>query len=42
MLQENLDASKNLKVLQSYEELEAAFEPGKEFCFDVAVHLAIS
>lgn len=37
---ENLDASKNLKVLQSYEELEAAFEPGKEFCFDAAVHLA--
>uniref|UniRef100_A0A453LBJ2 Uncharacterized protein n=1 Tax=Aegilops tauschii subsp. strangulata TaxID=200361 RepID=A0A453LBJ2_AEGTS len=39
MLQENLDASKNLKVLQSYEELEATFEPGKEFCFDTAVHL---
>uniref|UniRef100_A0ACD5XUJ3 Uncharacterized protein n=1 Tax=Avena sativa TaxID=4498 RepID=A0ACD5XUJ3_AVESA len=37
---ENLDASKNLKVLQSYEELEEAFEPGKEFCFDAAVHLA--
>ncbi|EMS68921.1 Trigger factor [Triticum urartu] len=37
---ENLDASKNLKVLQSYEELEATFEPGKEFCFDAAVHLA--
>lgn len=36
---ENLDASKNLKVLQSYEELEAAFEPGKEFCFDAAVHI---
>ncbi|KAM3276740.1 hypothetical protein ACQJBY_044870 [Aegilops geniculata] len=36
---ENLDASKNLKVLQSYEELEASFEPGKEFCFDAAVHL---
>ncbi|CAM0952423.1 unnamed protein product [Alopecurus aequalis] len=36
---EKLDASKNLKVLQSYEELEAAFEPGKEFCFDAAVHL---
>ncbi|XP_037435396.1 uncharacterized protein LOC119302463 isoform X2 [Triticum dicoccoides] len=36
---ENLDASKNLKVLQSYEELEATFEPGKEFCFDAAVHL---
>ena len=41
MLQEKLDASKNLKVLQSYEELEAAFEPGKEFCFDAAVHLTI-
>ena len=39
MLQEKLDTSKNLKVLQSYEELEAAFEPGKEFCFDAAVHL---
>ncbi|XP_047047808.1 trigger factor-like [Lolium rigidum] len=37
---EKLDTSKNLKVLQSYEELEAAFEPGKEFCFDAAVHLA--
>ena len=37
---ENLDAAKNLKVLQSYEELEATFEPGKEFCFDAAVHLA--
>ncbi|KAI4989006.1 hypothetical protein ZWY2020_036323 [Hordeum vulgare] len=36
---ENLDASKNLNVLQSYEELEAVFEPGKEFCFDAAVHL---
>ncbi|KAF7066617.1 hypothetical protein CFC21_072570 [Triticum aestivum] len=36
---ENLDAAKNLKVLQSYEELEATFEPGKEFCFDAAVHL---
>ena len=41
MLQEKLDVSKNLKVLQSYEELEAAFEPGKEFCFDAAVHLTI-
>ncbi|XP_010238371.1 uncharacterized protein LOC100832086 isoform X3 [Brachypodium distachyon] len=36
---ENLDVLKNLKVLQSYEELEAAFEPGKEFCFDATVHL---
>ncbi|XP_062194595.1 uncharacterized protein LOC133897786 isoform X2 [Phragmites australis] len=36
---EGLNASKNLKVQQSYEELEAAFEPGKEFCFDAAVHL---
>jgi hypothetical protein len=39
ILQEGLSASKNLKVLQSYEELEAAFEPGKEFCFDATVHL---
>ncbi|KAL6845960.1 hypothetical protein ACP4OV_023408 [Aristida adscensionis] len=36
---EGLNASKNLKVQQSYEELEAAFEPGQEFCFDAAVHL---
>uniref|UniRef100_A0A0E0ETU2 peptidylprolyl isomerase n=1 Tax=Oryza meridionalis TaxID=40149 RepID=A0A0E0ETU2_9ORYZ len=36
---EDLDASKNLKVLQTYEELEAAFEPGKEFCFDSTLHL---
>ncbi|BAT08955.1 uncharacterized protein [Oryza sativa Japonica Group] len=36
---EDLDASKNLKVLQTYEELEAAFEPGKEFCFDATFHL---
>uniref|UniRef100_A0A0E0M3E0 peptidylprolyl isomerase n=1 Tax=Oryza punctata TaxID=4537 RepID=A0A0E0M3E0_ORYPU len=36
---EGLDASKNLKVLQSYEELEAAFEPGKEFCFDATLRL---
>ncbi|XP_025804391.1 uncharacterized protein LOC112883325 isoform X1 [Panicum hallii] len=36
---EGLTASKNLKVHQSYEELEAAFEPGKEFCFDATVHL---
>jgi hypothetical protein len=28
-----------MKVQQSYEELEAAFEPGKEFCFDATVHL---
>jgi hypothetical protein len=31
-----------LKVLQCYEELEAAFKPGKEFCFGAAVHLAAS
>ncbi|CAN6205014.1 unnamed protein product [Urochloa humidicola] len=36
---EGLTASKNLKVQQSYEELEAAFEPGKEFCFDAKVYL---
>jgi len=36
---EGLTASKNLKVQQSYEELEAVFEPGKEFCFDATVHL---
>ncbi|KAF8780824.1 hypothetical protein HU200_000770 [Digitaria exilis] len=36
---EGLTASKDLKVQQSYEELEAAFEPGKEFCFDATVHL---
>ncbi|XP_006661431.1 uncharacterized protein LOC102722703 isoform X1 [Oryza brachyantha] len=36
---EGLSASKNLKVLQSYEELEAAFEPGKEFCFDASLRL---
>jgi hypothetical protein len=39
ILQEGLNASRNLKVLQSYEELEAAFEPGKEFCFDAVIHL---
>ena len=26
-------------TFKSREELEAAFEPGKEFCFDAAVHL---
>ncbi|CAN6198527.1 unnamed protein product [Urochloa humidicola] len=36
---EGLTASKNLKVQQSYEELEAAFEPRKEFCFDATIHL---
>ncbi|GJM99242.1 hypothetical protein PR202_ga16327 [Eleusine coracana subsp. coracana] len=36
---EGLSASKNLKVQQSYEELEAAFEPGKEFFFDAVIHL---
>uniref|UniRef100_A0A0D9XFM5 peptidylprolyl isomerase n=1 Tax=Leersia perrieri TaxID=77586 RepID=A0A0D9XFM5_9ORYZ len=36
---EGFAASKNLKVLQSFEELEATFEPGKEFCFDAALHL---
>lgn len=36
---EGLTVSKNMKVQQSYEELEAAFEPGKEFCFDATVHL---
>ncbi|KAG8050541.1 hypothetical protein GUJ93_ZPchr0009g198 [Zizania palustris] len=36
---EGLSALKNLKVLQSYEELEAAFEPGKEFCFAAVLHL---
>ncbi|TKW34119.1 hypothetical protein SEVIR_2G283400v4 [Setaria viridis] len=39
---EGLTASKNLKVEQSYEELEAAFEPGKEFCFDAMVQITIS
>jgi hypothetical protein len=39
ILQEGLTVSKNMKVQQSYEELEAAFEPGKEFCFDATVHL---
>jgi hypothetical protein len=39
LLQKGLTASKNLKVEQSYEELEAAFERGKEFCFDATVHL---
>ncbi|WVZ65549.1 hypothetical protein U9M48_014894 [Paspalum notatum var. saurae] len=36
---EGLTASKDLKVEQSYEELEAAFEPGKEFCFGATIHL---
>ncbi|KAF0914071.1 hypothetical protein E2562_026485 [Oryza meyeriana var. granulata] len=36
---EGFNASKNLKVLQSYEELEAAFEPGKEFCFNATLYL---
>ncbi|TVU01438.1 hypothetical protein EJB05_53114 [Eragrostis curvula] len=36
---EGLNALKNLKVQQSYEELEAAFEPGKEFCFDAVIHV---
>uniref|UniRef100_A0A804QDP7 peptidylprolyl isomerase n=1 Tax=Zea mays TaxID=4577 RepID=A0A804QDP7_MAIZE len=36
---EGLTASKNLSVQHSYEELEAAFEPGKELCFGATVRL---
>ncbi|ONK72478.1 uncharacterized protein A4U43_C04F19850 [Asparagus officinalis] len=39
MLQEGLKVSKDLRVEQSYEELEQIFVPGKEFGFDAAIQL---
>ncbi|KAL5711663.1 hypothetical protein ACHQM5_013924 [Ranunculus cassubicifolius] len=36
---EKLNVTKDLKVEQSYEELEAAFEPGEKFSFDVTIQL---
>ncbi|KAG0496559.1 hypothetical protein HPP92_001250 [Vanilla planifolia] len=36
---EGLDVSHDLRVLQNYEELEAAFMPGKEFSFEVTIKL---
>ncbi|XP_050369799.1 uncharacterized protein LOC126787921 [Argentina anserina] len=36
---ESLKVSKDLRVEQSFEDLEASFEPGEEFCFDAVVHL---
>ncbi|KAM5585233.1 hypothetical protein ABKV19_004562 [Rosa sericea] len=36
---ECLKVSKDLRVEQSFEDLEASFEPGEEFSFDAVVHL---
>ncbi|KAK9907807.1 hypothetical protein M0R45_000746 [Rubus argutus] len=36
---EGLDVTKDLSVEQSFEDLEASFEPGEKFSFDVVVHL---
>ncbi|XP_058094192.1 uncharacterized protein LOC131240138 [Magnolia sinica] len=36
---EGLEVTKDLKIEESYEELEAAFEPGKEFSFNAIVQL---
>lgn len=38
-LQEGLKVSKDLRVEQSYEELEEMFVPGKEFGFDATIQL---
>ncbi|WJZ88256.1 hypothetical protein VitviT2T_007575 [Vitis vinifera] len=39
MLQEGIKVSKDLRVEQSFEDLEDAFEPGEEFRFDAVVQL---
>lgn len=39
MLQEGIKASKDLRVEQSFEDLEDVFEPGEEFRFDAVVQL---
>ncbi|XP_021906718.1 uncharacterized protein LOC110821251 [Carica papaya] len=36
---EGLRVSKNLRVDQSYEDLEDVFEPGEKFCFDAVLQL---
>lgn len=38
-LQKGLRVSKDLRVEQSYEDLEAAFQPGKDLSFDANVRL---
>ena len=38
-LQEGMKVSKDLKVEQSFEDLEDAFEPDEEFRFDAVVQL---
>lgn len=37
MVQERLTVGKNVSVEQSFEDLEAIFEPGDSFKFDVVV-----
>lgn len=37
MLQEGIKVSKDLRVEQSFEDLENEFEPGEEFRFDAVV-----
>jgi hypothetical protein len=39
LLQEGLKVGKDLRVEQSLEDLEAKFEPGEKFSFDVVVQL---
>ena len=39
MLQEGIKVSKDLRVEQSFGDLEDAFEPGEEFRFDAVVQL---
>lgn len=39
MIQEGLKVTKDLKVEQSFEDLEATFQPGKNFSFDAILQL---
>lgn len=38
-MQEGLKVRKDLRVEQSFEDLEVAFEPGEDFSFDAVIHL---
>jgi len=38
-LQESLKVSSDLRVEQSFEDLETTFEEGEKFSFDVVLHL---
>ena len=39
LLQEGLKVSKDLRVEQSFEDLEDAFEPDEKFSFDAVIQL---